>query len=199
MHGIGVKRDAPADLAGALAHRLGDLRHRLDDADLVVRRHHADQDRALVHRPRGVGRVDQAIAVDRQVGNLEAELLQVLAAMEDGVVLDCGGDDVVAHPRQLLGEGDALDRGVDRLCPAASEAHLGAAAAEQAGDAVAGRVYGFGGLPGEAIGGRWVAETLLQVGQHRLAHLGMEGRRGGVIEVDEVLHMPAVYSVQRIG
>ena len=40
------------------------------------------------------GGVDQAVAVDGQVGGAEAELLQPLAGVQHGVVLDGGGDDV---------------------------------------------------------------------------------------------------------
>ena len=40
--------------------------------------------------------VDEAFAVDAEVGDAEAFLLEPLGGVEDGVVLDGGGDDVLA-------------------------------------------------------------------------------------------------------
>ena len=41
--------------------------------------------------------VDEAFAVDGQVGGLEALVLELLDGVEDGVVLDLGGDDVACR------------------------------------------------------------------------------------------------------
>ena len=51
---------------------LGDLGDRLDRADLVVGEHDADQDRPVGDRGVDLVRVDPAVAVDRQLDDLEA-------------------------------------------------------------------------------------------------------------------------------
>ena len=56
---------------------LGDVGERLDRADLVVGEHERDQDRAVVDRRVELVRIDPAVAVDRQLDDLEAELLEV--------------------------------------------------------------------------------------------------------------------------
>ena len=65
-----------------------DLGDRLDRADLVVRQHDRDQDRLVGDRRVDVVGIDPTIAVDRQLDDLEAELLEVADGVADGVMLD---------------------------------------------------------------------------------------------------------------
>ena len=88
---VDVEHDA---LVGADDGR--DLGDRLDRADLVVGQHDRDQDRPVVDRAFELIRVDAAIAIDRQLDDLEAELLEVAEGVADGVVLDRRGHDPVA-------------------------------------------------------------------------------------------------------
>ena len=55
-------------------------------------------------------RVDAAGGVAAEVGDFEAELLQVLGGVDAGMVLDRGGDDVVAGAGAAHGVGDAEER-----------------------------------------------------------------------------------------
>ena len=74
----------------------GDLGDRLDRADLVVGEHDRDQDRLVVERRLELVGIDPAVAVDRQLDDLEAELLEVAQRVADRVVLDRRGHDPVA-------------------------------------------------------------------------------------------------------
>ena len=40
--------------------------------------------------------IDEPVLVDGQIGHLEPELLQLVAGVQHGVVLDRGGDDVIS-------------------------------------------------------------------------------------------------------
>ncbi len=91
LDGVDVEDDA---LAGADPG--GDLGDRLDRADLVVGEHDRDQDRLVVERRLELVGIDPAVAVDRQLDDLEAELLEVAQRVADRVVLDRRGDDPVA-------------------------------------------------------------------------------------------------------
>ena len=95
LHGVGVDGDARVVRLDD-ARDLGD---RLDRADLVVGVHDADEDGAIVERVAERVEVDEAFAVDGQVGDAEALLLERGALVQDGVVLDGGGDDVIAVGR----------------------------------------------------------------------------------------------------
>ena len=68
--------------------------------------------------------VDDAIAVNRQEGRGEAFPFELFDRVEDGVVFDRGGDDVVAPPTRPLCEGSAADGSVVRLTTAAREDDL---------------------------------------------------------------------------
>ena len=67
-------------------------------------------------------RVDPAVAVDRQLDDLEAEPLEVAQRVADSVVLDGRGHDPMAA--RLAGPGRALEREVVGLGPARREDDL---------------------------------------------------------------------------
>ena len=94
-----------------------DVGDRLDRAHLVVGQHHRDQDRAVRERPLDLGRIHASVAVDGHLHDLEAELLEVVEDVADGVVLDGGGDDPVAAG--AAGPRGTLEREVVRLGAAA--------------------------------------------------------------------------------
>ena len=102
--------------------RRGDLGDRLDRPDLVVREHDRDEDRLVGDRGLELVGIDPAVAVDRQLDDLEAELLEVAQRVADGVVLDRRGHDPVAA--RLAGPGGALEREVVRLGAAGREDDL---------------------------------------------------------------------------
>ena len=167
-----------------------DLGERLDAADLVVREHDRDEDRLVGDRGVELVRVDAAVAVDRHLDDLEAEPLEVLERVADGVVLDRRGHDPVAAG--LARPRGALDREVVRLGAARREDDLARLRVQALRDALVGLVEPGPGLAPERVRGRRVAELLGQEREHRLERLGAEGRRGGVVEVDG--HRPGLYA-----
>ena len=160
----------------------------LDRADLVVGEHDGDEDGAVGDRARDVVGVDAAVAVDGHVGDVEAELLEVVAGVEDGVVLDRGGDDVVAGARLLLGEGDAFEGRVDRLGAAAGEDDVGGAAVRAPPRPPCGRRRSPSAPGAQGRRSRTGCRSAPQVGQHRFEGFGVQRCGGGVIEVDRVRH-----------
>ena len=162
--------------------RRGDLGDRLDRADLVVGEHDRDEDRLVVEGRLELVGVDAAVAVDRQLDDLEPELLEVAQGVADRVVLDRRGHDPVAA--RLAGPGGALEREVVRLGPAGREDDLAALRVEPRRDALVGVVERRPGRPPVAVRRARVAERLGQERQHRVEDLAPERRRRGVVEVD---------------
>ena len=180
-----------------LAHRLGgvrvqehaglardarDLGDRLDGPDLVVGVHHRDEHRPRRERPGDVVGVDQAGPVDRYVGHVCAVPLEVAAGLDDRRVLHRGGHDVRPLPARRLDCSD--ERGVVRLGTAAGEDDLGRRAAEEPGEPGAGAGDGLSRRRPRPVRARGVAVVLREVRQHRLEHLGGDGRAGVVVQVD---------------
>ena len=88
LDGVGVEGDLLLPTQGA------DLFDGLHGADLVVGEHDGDQAGVLSD---GVGHVldgDDPVGVDVQEGDVKAFLLQLCQGVEDGVVLELGGDDM---------------------------------------------------------------------------------------------------------
>ncbi len=112
------------DEALARSHPGGDLGDRLDRAHLVVGEHDRDEDRLVVERRLELVGVHPAVAVDRQLDDLEAELLEVAQRVPDRVVLDRRGHDAMAA--RLAGPRRALEREVVRLGAAGREDDLAA-------------------------------------------------------------------------
>ena len=79
-----------------------------------------------------VGRIDQPLAVDRQLGHRHAQSLQLPAAGQDRRMLDGAGDQVGAG--KSGGQQHALQGQVVGLGAAAGEDDLAGLGAEQAGD-----------------------------------------------------------------
>ena len=117
LHRVCVEQDSPV-----ASHPLRDRGDRLDGADLVVGQHDADQDRLGRDGRFHVVGIDAAVAIHRQLHDLEPELLQVPDRVAHGVVLDRARDD--SMPARLAGPGSALDGEVVGLGPAGSEDDL---------------------------------------------------------------------------
>ena len=95
------------------AHPRCDLGDRLERPDLVVGEHDRDQDRPVVERGLELVGVDPPITVDRQLDDLEPELLEITQRVPDRVMLDSRGHDAV--PARLAGPRRTLQREVVRL------------------------------------------------------------------------------------
>src|SRR5438477_402877 len=97
LHAIRMEGDAPSERRSTRTNSGCDFNYRLDRADLVVRRHDAHEQSAVCNSSGHLGRIDEPIAVHRHVRDIEAEALQVLTAVQHGVMLDCRRYDVVAR------------------------------------------------------------------------------------------------------
>ena len=127
--------------------------------------------------------VDPAVAVDRQLDDLEAELLEVAERVADGVVLDRRGHDPVAAG--LAGPGGALQAEVVGLRAAGREDDLARPPRRSASRPARGPRRGRPAPAGRsAWAERRVAEVLGQERQHRVEDLAAERGRRGVVEVD---------------
>ena len=187
LDGVGVEGHPAAELSSALLDGRGDGGDGLDRPDLVVGEHDADEDRFAADRTGDLVRVDEALRVNLEAGDLEAEALQVFERVEDGVVFHGGGDDVCAGARVLLGEGDPFEGGVDRLGAATTEDQLAGTGVEDLGDFVAGGVERVRGVAPESVKGGGVAEGAVEERRHRFGDLRVDRGRRRVIDVNQVI------------
>ena len=137
--------------------------------------------------------IDPSIAVDRQLNDLEAELLEVAQGVTDRVMLDSRGHDPVA-PR-LPGPCRALERKVVRLGAAGREDDLAGLGVQPGRDTVVCVIERGTSRPTERVRRARVAERLGQEREHGIEDLAADrcGRR--VIEVDR--HRPIVHRSRR--
>ena len=99
LHRIGVKQGIGAELMGQLCH-LADGHH---GTYLVVHHHNGHQNGI---RPQGCFQIlyrDPALIVRLKIGHFKALAFQLLHAVENGVVLNGGGDDMAAPLAVALG------------------------------------------------------------------------------------------------
>ena len=129
---------------------LGDPGDRLDRAHFVVREHDRDEDRAVRDGRLELVRIHPAVAIDRQLDDLEAELLEVAQRVADRVMLDGRRDDPM--PAGLAGPGGALQREVARLGPAGREDDLAGLAAEVRRELLMGAIERRAGASGRTRG-----------------------------------------------
>ena len=178
LHRVDVEQDtAPCANPG---DELGD---RLDRPDLVVGEHERDEDRPIGDaRASSWSGIDPAIAVDRQLDDLEAELLEVAQGVTDGVMLDRGGDDPVAA--RLARPGRALEGKVVGLGAARCEHDLAGLGVEARRDTVVGVIERGASRPTERVRRTRVAEGLGQEREHGIEDLAADRRGRRVIEVD---------------
>ncbi len=175
LHRVGVEQ---RQLVLAL-DQLADGGDVLDHADLVVGQHDRDQQRLVGDGGLELAEVDAPVGLDRQVGDLEALLLEALHRVEHRLVLGLHRDEVVAAP--LVEPGRALDGEVVRLGRARGEDDLLGAGADQGGDVAARLLDGLLGAPAEHVGAAGgVAEVGGEVRQHGLEHTRIH-RRGRVV------------------
>ena len=172
LNGVDVEEGAGLMGDGA------DLFDGLEDAGFVVGEHDADEAGVGAESiADGLGR-DESTGERGDEGDLNAALGGALGGLEDGGVLDGGGDEVVA------GAQEAEDGGVVALGAAGVEDDLRLAAVEEGGEDFAGMVDGGAGTLAVEMDGGGVAEVLDPEGTHGLDDVVQE-RRGGVgVHVD---------------
>ena len=189
LNGVGVEQNALFPAHGA------DLLNGQDAADLVVGVHDRHQAGIL---PDGVGHLpggDHAVFVDRQQLHLEALLLQLLQGVENGVVLEGGGDDV--HLALAAADGGGGKQGlVVGLAAAGGEDDLTGLAVQAPGHGLAALHQQLRRPLAHAVQAGGVAVVLLHGGKH-----GVQGRPahpggGRVICVNSHLYIPPCFRLE---
>ncbi len=185
LDSIGVEENA------LLVAELADLGDGLDDADLVVRVHNRHEDGLVgAFANDGVLQLverDKAVGLGSEIGDAVALFLQLLAGIEDCLVLGGLGDDVVAALAVHLR--DALDGEIIGLGSAGGEDDLLGGGADQLGNLFAGLFHALLGLPSKGVvAAGSVAELHAEVGHHRFEHAGVQRRGGVVVHVDRQVH-----------
>ncbi len=168
LDGVGVDGDV------ALVGDPDDLGDRLNGADLVVGVHDRDEPRL-----RGQGRAemveaDRAEGVDGQIGDLDASLLQGLGRLDDGRVLDRGGDEFVPLRGRVEGPEDGEVVG---LGARAGEKDLAPVDAQGGRHPLAGLGHELLDPPADRIERGGIAEMLAEEPGHLLG----DGRVDGVV------------------
>ncbi len=139
----------------------------------------------MAHRLCHCGWVNETVPAYGNDRELDALTLDPLARIEHGVVLERGGDYVVAITSELADH--ALDCEVVGLGPSPGEHDLGGARPYRRGYPLASLLDGCFGSSSVGMDRRRVAEIIPEVGKHELSDLGENGGRGGVIQV---MHSP---------
>ena len=160
----------------------GNVRNGVDIAQLIVHHHDGHQRRVRPHGGENRFGGNIAVLVRQELGDLPALLLQLLAAVENGVVLHGGGDNVAAHMAVLPAGGG--DSPVVRLRAAGGEEQLLGFAANGPGDDRPPVLYPAVHLLAQGILGAGIAELLRQHGIHSVRHFLGDRRGGGVIQIN---------------
>ena len=127
-----------------------DLGDGLDRPHLVVGVHDGDEGGPVGDGPSHVVGIHAAVRVHGQVGHLETEaLLQLVAGVEDSVVLDGRGDDVVALV--ALAKGDAPEGQVIALRATTGEDNFPLFCSQDLGHRRPGLVQGLERLAAQAV------------------------------------------------
>jgi hypothetical protein len=133
---------------------------------LVVGVHDADETGVGLDSGEERGGLDEALRRDGKEGNFDSARSKGFGGVEDRVVLDCGGDEVVAW-----GE-DAEDGKVVALGAAGGEDNFRWAAVKEAGDGLASVVDCSAGMLALLVDRAGVAVVLQVIGTHRLEDFG---------------------------
>src|SRR5450830_98389 len=167
------------DLAGGLgavdmeqhaarAGQLADGSDVVDGADLVVHVHERNQDGVVAQGGFNHGRGDQAIFTGLDVGDFETFALQLAHGVEDRLVFDLAGDQVLALGAVEMR--DPLDRQVVGLGGTGGPDDFTRVGIDQVGHLATSVFHGLFGFPAEHVGtGRRVTEV--SVDQQAFTHL----------------------------
>ena len=183
LRGIGVEQDATGPTQRT------DLVKRLNDANLVMRRHDRHQKRAVGDRfGESIDR-DKAARLDRQIGHSKTFALQRGGAFEHAFVLGRHCDQVIPNlvadgmrPREMR---RAFEREVVRLGRTRGEHDFARIGADQPRHLATRRLDRRHRVMSidMALAVR-VAELLCEIGQHRLEHARIQRRGGLIVEID---------------
>jgi len=160
LHSIGVEVDIGF---GADFPKLLD---RLDHARLVVRVHDRDQLGVRPDRPAYVIGIHQASSVHRNKRDFSVTFGELLAGIQDGVMLNGRGNNMIARANQ------PEDGEVVSLSSTAGENHFSRAATKQGRHRFPGPLDRGTRLLTMMVDGRSVAKVLRKVGAHCIQHFG---------------------------
>ena len=90
LHRIRMEQDA------VFLRDLSDLPDRLDGADLIIRKHNGNQDRILPNGSPKLFQIHQSGFVHIQICHLIALLFQVFTGMQNGMMLNFAGNDMLS-------------------------------------------------------------------------------------------------------
>ena len=160
LYCVRVKQNA------AFLSDLSDLHNRLHDAGFIVGHHDRDQARVRADRRGDHRRIYKSFAIHRNVGDLATHLLQLLAGVQNGVMLDGTGDDVIVRAYQ------SENRQVIAFGPARGENDFRCPAAEQRCNTLSCLLHRRARLLPLLMDRGGVSEPLQEVRTHGLKHLG---------------------------
>ena len=167
LDGVGVEESAGCVGDG------GEFGDGLDDAGLVVGVHDADEFGVGAEGGfRAAGSMRPCGVQGRKVTSTVVLFARDFGGVEDGVVLDGGGDEVGGFAVAGFGGEDAEEGEVVALGAAGGEDDLGVEAVEEAGDRRRGLVRRLRGRAGRAGGWSWRCRSAPSRGTHGLEDLG---------------------------
>ena len=201
LHRVGV------ELCTDRMRQLGDLLERLNGADLVVRRHDGDQCGVLGQLVLQLLQINMAFLVNVQISDAVAFLFERFAGVEHCMMLDLGGDDMLA----ALGGGTvhaAADREVVRLRAAAGEQDLARCVivlfvdrhrcVQALADDLARLIDGLLRLAAHAVQRGRIAVVLGQPRLHRVKRdFGQRGRRRVIRIYKSLFHFISTFLSQK--
>jgi hypothetical protein len=180
LHGVGMDEDGGVEGLGDA----GKFAEGLDGSGLVVGEHDGDEPGVRLERGFKGGGVDDAVGVGSEVGDFDAAGFERLRGVEDGVVLDLGGDEVGWLVLVEIALQYAEERKVVALGAAGGEDDLFGGAVEHPGDAGSCMLDGGACALARLVCGTRVAETCSEIRQHGLDDLGQDRGSGVGVEVD---------------
>ena len=168
----------------AFVAECANLRDGFERADFVVRRHHTDQ-----HGIRAQGVLHllgshEAVRIHREIRHLPTLRFQPLAGMQDGVMLNLRGDDVLAL--LLMRKRRALERPVVALRSARGEIDFLRAAPQCRRDLPPCALDRFFRIPPRRMNGGRVAVHLHIIRKHCLHHGLRNGGRRRIIQINTI-------------
>ena len=159
----------------------------LDHADLVVHRHHADQQRWRRERRAQCLGIEQPVGADRQEHRLESFVRQVGDRFQDAFVLGGDGDDAAPRRRPRAAAKRAAPLMAMLLLSVAPEVKTisrGSAPISPATCAARRFDRGFGGAAHDVLDAVRVAVLLGEPGQHGYDHAGVAAGCRLIVQID---------------
>ena len=95
-----------------------------------------------------------------------------------------------------VGSGDPFDGIVIGLGSATGENHLVTGTPQHFRKPAPGMVHGLLGSDSKDVAAGGIPKVLVDIGQHRLGHLGVDGRGGVVVQVDGIHSLATVGGVK---